>query len=471
MSVPRLPPVLFVILCLVAGLSEGCGTGETPSGTGGETSSSPKSKGLPKLAIAAPPARPAIDDDADDDDPADPDDDKDDMDDKEDEVVAPKEGTPEWLVHEATKLLLKPPPKTQDVEVLKKHRRERNEKIISLSQKAIELTHSDKSKERLFNVAVHNLMETRLQNALTGDRESIDTLYEDVSALSKRDPESQAAAEGAHTLVNLAYNMAKNSASDDLHWFKEFAIQAQHFAEDFRNDEKRSIPLLFTAGRSCEIAGLTKESLECYTLIQKGFPKNPFAVRVGPIVRRLNLPGSPPQLAGPTIDGDQVALDDLLGKVVLVVFWSSEVKPFVDQLPRLLAETRKQSRRGLYVVGVNLDQDPGTVEQFVVKYKIRWPQIYYQETEKRGWNNPIVAHYGILDVPALWLIDQSGNVVSTNVKIESLAAELNKLLDPGAPRESAAAGATPKAATEPPRETILERPRQLQKKKLAPVEK
>ncbi len=334
-------------------------------------------------------------------------------------------------------MMLKPPPKTEDVNVLKKYRRDRNEKIISLSQKAIELTHADKTKERLFNVAVHNLLEARLQSALSGDRESIDALYEDAAALLKRDPESQAAAEGAHTLVNFAYNMAKSSPSESLRWIREFAVQAQHFAEDFRNDERRSLPLLFTAGRSCELAGLSKESLECYTLIYKGFPTSPFAARVGPIVRRLKLTGNPPQLTGPTIDGDHVAVDDLLGKVVLVVFWSAEVKPFLDQLPRLLAETRKQSRRGLYVVGVNLDQEAAAVEQFVMKYKIRWPQIFWKETEKQSWNNPIVAHYGIMDIPSMWLIDQSGNVVSTNVKIESLASEINKLLDPNAADENA----------------------------------
>src|SRR5262249_38701763 len=140
------------------------------------------------------------------------------------------------------------------------------------------------------------------------------------------------------------------------------------------------------------------------------------------------LPGSPPQLAGPTLDGEQVAVDDLLGKTVLVVFWSIEAKPCLEQLPGIIAVTRKQSRRGLYVVGVNLDQDPEVVQQFVMKNKISWPQIFYPETEKRGWNHPIVSHYGIMEIPALWLIDSSGNVVSTTVKAEDLAAELDKLL-------------------------------------------
>jgi hypothetical protein len=272
-------------------------------------------------------------------------------------------------------------------------------------------------------------MEARMQQALSGQRDAIDALYEDAKTLGQRDPKSRAAAEGAHTLVNFAYTMAKNAAGGSPKWIKEFARQARRFAEDFPDNERRSMPLLFTAGRSCELAGLEGEALECYTLVQKGFPENAFAARVTPIIRRLNLPGSPPRLAGPTLDGDRLSVDDFLGKVVLVVFWSAEVKPFLDQLPQLLELTKKHSRRGLFVLGVNLDLDRTLVEQFLSQHKITWTQIFETESEKQGWNNPAVNFYGIMDLPALWLIDQNGNVVSTNLKTETLATALGKLLD------------------------------------------
>jgi hypothetical protein len=426
MSIARSRLFLWAPFCLVIGLACGCGNGE-PTTASGEASADSLSRGLPTVALAAPKSalggKAAAKDDEDDDDPEDPDDADDDP------VAVPKEGTPEWLVHEGTKLLIAPPPSTEDVEVLKAHRRERNEKIIKLSQQAIAETRGNKEKERVLNLAVHNLMEARLQQALTGERADIDALYEDAKTLSQRDPKSRAAAEGAHTLVNFAYTMAKNAAGGSPKWIKEFARQACRFAERFPGEERRSLPLLFTAGRSCELAGLDGEALDCYTLIQKDFPQNAFAGRVAPIVRRLNLPGSPPRLAGPTLDGDQISIDDFLGKVVLVVFWSSEVKPFLDQLPQLLELAKKQSRRGLVVLGVNLDQDRTAVEQFVLQHKIPWTQIFETESEKQGWNNPTVNFYGIMDVPALWLVDQNGNVVSTSVKVETLAGALGKLID------------------------------------------
>jgi hypothetical protein len=440
----------------------GCGASGAPSAAEGDSAAESKSGILPVLAISGKSTKPEVDDD-DDDDPDDPDDDMDDN----DTIDVPKAGTAEWYVHEGTALMLKPPPKTEDVEALKKYRRERNDKVITLSQKAMQLAGKDKSKERVFNLAVHNLLEARSQSALAGDSKSVDALYQDAAALAKRAPDSQAAAEGAHALVNLAYNMAKASTTDSLRWIGEFAVQAQRFAEDFRQDERRSLPLLFTAGRSCELADMTKEALDCYTLIVKGFPASPFAAQVAPIIKRLKLPGNPPQLDGPTLDGDHLSVDDLLGKVVLVVFWSTEVRPFVDQLPRLSAETRKQARRGLYVIGVNLDIDSSVVAPFLAKHKISWPQIVFPETEKRGWNNPLIVNYGIMDIPAMWLIDQSGNVISTNVKLENLAAEVDKLLGESTTREGGAAKYPPKPEEPSSRESILERPGQLQKKKAA----
>jgi hypothetical protein len=472
MSAASLRTYRWVALFFMAAAHAGCGQSDAPLATDETAANESATGGPPTLAIAAPkkkPPPPAAD--PDDDEDSDPDDEKDDADDME-PTAPPKKGTPEWLVHEATRLRLEPPPKTEDVEVLKKHRKDRNEKVIQLSQKAIAEIHNDKDKERLFNAAVHNLMQARLQLALTGDAESIDLLYQDASALFKRNPKSQAAAEATYTVVNLAYGLAQSSTVDKLRWIREFAVQSQRFAEDFRGEERRSLPLLFSAGRSCELAGMTDEALDCYTLIVKGFPGNAFAPQVTPILRRLKLPGHPAQLGGPTLDGDRLAVDDLLGKVVLLVFWSAEAKPCREQLPKILSVTRTQMKRGLYAVGVNLDVDAAAVQQFVVKNKIPWPQIFYPETEKRGWNNPLAQRYGVMDIPALWLIDQSGNVISTSVKVEELAGEVGKLLDNETPAATDAAAAPKargaKAAEDPPRDTILERPHSRSAKKPGP---
>lgn len=403
---------LWAAVCLWAVVAAGCGQDISQSPAARANSGT----GLPTASIGGAEAGP--------DDKGEPD-----ADDGQLEFTMPKEGTPEWLVHEATRLLLESPPETDDIEALKKHRRERNEKIIRLAKEAIQATHTDPEKERLFTAAVHNLLEARLQLALAGDSEQVDLLYEDAEALFKRAPESAAAAEGAHTLVSLTYTNAKSASSGDTRWLKELARQARHFAESFPNEERRSLPMLFTAARSCELSGLAEEALECYELIPRTFPKSTFAARVTPIVRRLKLVGNRAQLAGPSLEGESLALDDYLGHIVLVVFWSTDKGQFVEQLPDLLKVARSYEERGLRVLGINLDQESTAVQEFLIQRKLPWPQIFFPEPEKRGWNNPAAAYYGVMDVPALWLVDQSGFVVSTNVNATELELEIEKVLE------------------------------------------
>jgi peroxiredoxin len=342
--------------------------------------------------------------------------------------AAPKEGTPEWCVREATRLKLEPPPKTEDVDALRTHRRERNQKIISLCEQAIAKTHQDKEKSRLFEVSVHNLLEARLQLALGGAAEDVDALYKDAEALIERDTQSPAAMDASFTLVNLAYNLARRPEKSDVEWIKEFAKQSSFFAINYPKEELRGVPLLFTAARSCELNGLFEEAVNCYTVITKSYPKNQYAARAVTILRRLRLPGNAVQIAGPTLDGQQFALDDLLGKPVLVVFWSSEAKPFEEQLPTVKKVAAKHSEAGLTLVGINLDSEPDAAKQAMKTYKISWPQIVYGDPDQRGWNHPVANFYGVMEIPTYWLIDANGAVVSTTLTAVGLEAAVSEML-------------------------------------------
>ncbi len=372
---------------------------------------------------AAKPTRPDGDDDDDDDDTE-----PDDPADKAGNIPM-KEGSPEWLLSEATRLRLEPPPKTEDIEVLRASRKERNERIVTLTQQAIEKTHSAKGQERVFNAAVHQLMEARIQLAQQGDRASIDALYADAAALWKRDPNSPAAAEGARALVMLAYSHARGGPPVNTKWLKEFARQASHYASDFPADENRSLPLLLTAARSCEVNGLHDDAQRCYMLIQKQFPASEQAQRVAGILRRIKLPGQPPHLKGPNLDGGELATDNFRGQVVLIVFWAAETRPFIEQLAGIQDVYRKYSRQGLTVLGVNFDKQPAIVNQFLVSHQIAWPQIFFTDPVEQGWNNPIARQFGIMELPTLWLVDRQGLVVSTAVAPNDLDGEIGRLLD------------------------------------------
>lgn len=398
-------------------LIAGCGNSGSPASpeTNQSASGTATKSVLPTAAIGS--QTKAVDDDGDDESDA--------------EATTPatlKEGSADWLVRECMRIRLQPPPKTDDVEELRKSRKERNEQIVQHAQQAIQLTHNEAEQERLFNTAVHHLMEARLQLALQGDRENVEALYDDAEALWKRDPESQAAAESAHTLVNMAYSFAKSSTKKDLRWIQEFARQAISFATNFPKQEAKSLPLLFTAARSCELHGMVPEASACYKQVIASFPQTGYATRSTAVLRRLNLPGRSVQLSGPTLAGGQVSVEDFAGKVVLVVFWTREAAPFEQQLPALLQTIRKFQKQPVAVVGISLDDDRLALEDYVSGHEIAWPQIFFDDEAKQGWNHPIVSYYGVMDVPMYWLIDRHGKVVSVDLKANEIEATVGSLL-------------------------------------------
>ena len=348
-------------------------------------------------------------------------------------IDEPQPGTPEFTLRQVAQLRFQPVPTTGDRDEYRKLRKDRNDKIIELCAAVIKETHKDPKKLRIFEVAVNYMLEARLELALQGNKDDVDALYDDAGALWELDRNSKAAADAAYTVVNLSYTNAKNSKAKDNKWLMEFNRQAGLFARNFPQETTRGLAMLFTAARSCELHGLSKPAIESYSQLQQIYPQSSQAMRAKGVIRRLQLPGKPVQLAGPTIDGGFLSLEDVAGKTVLLVFWSAQATPFLNDLPALEEFQKAYAKQGLTLVGVCLDEDRAAAEKFVNDHKIGWPQIFYDEAGKKGWNNPIATYYGIQDV-GNWLIDPKGTVVTTSIKVAELEDQLAQLGRPPATR-------------------------------------
>ncbi|MCY2968788.1 MAG: TlpA disulfide reductase family protein [Planctomycetota bacterium] len=397
----------------------------------GKAKSAPPTAAKPATAAgktapaAAPAKKPAgADEDEDSDDEL-----EDDIDLDEEPAVPPKQGTAEWYLRETTRLRLETPGKADDAEELEKQFRAQQQKIIDFSQKAIALVHKDEKKDQLFQVAARHLLEARLQLAMTGDEEQIAALYEDSRAFYKRKPGSPSAAVGAQSLCQLAYHHALNHETDAAQWRSEFVRQSKHYLKAFPRELVRSVPLAYTAGKLCEQGNQIEEALSCFDLLVQLAPETTHGSEAEAVARRLRLPGNPPQIAGQTLADEPFLLDDLLGKPVLIVFWSTGAKAFQEQLPVVLPTIRKAQGAGLQVVGISLDADRAVLESFIKKQKLDWTQLYFANPEEQGWNNPITTHYGVFELPAWWLLDANGNVTTTATTAATLKRDLAKLLE------------------------------------------
>lgn len=388
-------PLLLSVSTLVLAGFVGCGGGNAPSETA-EGESKGSSSSLPTASIGGPKTSAA------------------------EHQAEP--GTPEWSLEEVLRIRREKLPDTDDVARLSAVRKERNEKIIALATSVIAATHKDPKQEELFVAGVHQMMEARLQLALQGDRDEIDALYADAESLQQKFPRSKAAAEAAFARVRFAHTNAQRFADQEPRWLSEFARQARAFAADFPEEETRATMLLHAAARSCELHRLTEEAVGCYEALKTQFPQHALAVSSEGAVRRLQLKGQPLQLTGPTVDGGFCKMDDFAGKTVLVCFWSTDSSRFLEVLPQIQAVAAKYGKYGFAVVGVNLDEEDAEVTAFLEQNAMPWPQILDPDPAKRRWDNPVVKHYGVRDIPTLWLVDSQGIVVETFVEPEQLDA-------------------------------------------------
>jgi thiol-disulfide isomerase/thioredoxin len=131
----------------------------------------------------------------------------------------------------------------------------------------------------------------------------------------------------------------------------------------------------------------------------------------------------PLELKFTAVDGREVDVSKLQGKVVLIDFWATWCGPCVAELPNVLKAYKELHPKGFEIVGISLDGDKADLEGFVKEKGMEWPQYF----DGKGWQNEIASKYGIQSIPAMWLLNKKGMVVSTNAR-GGLEEQVTKLL-------------------------------------------
>jgi peroxiredoxin len=111
-----------------------------------------------------------------------------------------------------------------------------------------------------------------------------------------------------------------------------------------------------------------------------------------------------PEFRLPALDGRQVSLADLRGKVVMVHFWATWCPPCVEELPTLAKLNQDLTGTDFEMLTVSVDEGgSAAVTAFLQKYRLNVPVLLDP-------GRSIANLYGTYKFPETYIVDREGIV-------------------------------------------------------------
>jgi thiol-disulfide isomerase/thioredoxin len=130
-----------------------------------------------------------------------------------------------------------------------------------------------------------------------------------------------------------------------------------------------------------------------------------------------------PPFSVTTMDGKQISMDDLQGKVVLLDFWATWCGPCREALPHIRNVSKKFAGEPLVILSVSLDSDEQKWKKFVAENEMTWPQ--YRDG---GFTGSVAKLFAVTAIPHTFTIDADGVLQEEHIGDASIEGKLKKLL-------------------------------------------
>ena len=324
---------------------------------------------------------------------------------KAEEFVVP-EGTPKELVAYITKLVSAPPSNREAVKKVRKAVLQAAEKILAAKPDDTQMEFAAQWKMRMLDKP--------------------EQLVDFIAELHKSGHE-KLARQGRGFMLQIDLRSVIAEGRGDL---KKAIAEAVRFLEE-APPQPADISLAYETGIMAEMSGDKELATRTYARLTKVFSASKdakvaeFAKTLEGVVRRLSIAGQEMKIEGTTLGGGTFDWSKYLGKVVLVDFWATWCAPCIQDLPDLRGCYELYHGKGFDVVGISLDRKVADVESFVKERGIPWTIVVGGDKP-----SPAVTYYGVMSIPATFLVGKDGKVVAMNVTGEALRAQLEKLLGP-----------------------------------------
>ncbi len=131
-----------------------------------------------------------------------------------------------------------------------------------------------------------------------------------------------------------------------------------------------------------------------------------------------------PEIALPSPEGDTISLSSTRGSIVLLDFWASWCPPCREENPNLVKAWERFHSKGFQIFQVSLDKTREAWIKGIEDDKLgKWIHV----SDLKYWNSSVVPLYKIESIPANYLIDKDGYIISSNLRGEELIQKLELL--------------------------------------------
>lgn len=142
-------------------------------------------------------------------------------------------------------------------------------------------------------------------------------------------------------------------------------------------------------------------------------------------LRALAIGQEAPEFAAYTPNNKLVKLSDFRGKYTLVDFWASWCLPCREENPNIVKQYHAFKDKGFDVLGVSLDNNPGSWMRAIEDDKLEWTNI----SDLQAWGSDLIIQYRIKAIPTSYVVDPDGKIIAKNLRGGDLEDFLKETLN------------------------------------------